>query len=97
MEGPRLLGKRQRLSRPLCCPEPGQYWYRTECTDQDDPGLHGRKGELEVIPYQGASDLYQHGRLQVAANRHTLEQVDGTPFFWMGDTWWFGLVKRRPR
>lgn len=74
--------------------EPGQYSYRSRCTDPDDPGLHGQEGKLEIVPYQGDSCLYQHGRLRAAANRRTLEHADGTPFFWMGDTWWFGLIKR---
>ena len=75
-------------------PGPGRYTYRTTCTNPDDPGLHGQEGELEIIPYEGDCYLYQRGRLGVAANRRTLEQADGTPFLWMGDTWWFGLVER---
>ena len=27
-------------------------------------------------------------------NKHYLEHIDDTPFFWLADTWWMGLVKR---
>jgi hypothetical protein len=27
-------------------------------------------------------------------NRRYLEHLDGTPFFWLGDTWWMGLCRR---
>ena len=78
----------------FAAPEPGRYAYRSLCSNPQDPGLHDRSGELEVTPYQGPAELYRHGRLRVAASGRTLEHADGTPFFWMGDTWWMGLTKR---
>jgi hypothetical protein len=30
----------------------------------------------------------------VSASRRHLEHLDGTPFFWLGDTWWMGLCRR---
>ncbi len=75
-------------------PKPGRYAYRTVCNNPDDAGLHGQAGELEVIPYDGKNRLYQRGRLRVAQTGRTLEHVDGTPFFWLGDTWWMGLCRR---
>jgi hypothetical protein len=32
--------------------------------------------------------------LHVSANRRYFEQVDGTPFYWLGDTWWSALSTR---
>ena len=32
--------------------------------------------------------------MQVATDRRYLEHNDGTPFFWLGDTWWMGLSHR---
>ncbi|MFP4444089.1 MAG: DUF4038 domain-containing protein, partial [Spirochaetia bacterium] len=32
--------------------------------------------------------------LGITPGRRTFEFSDGTPFFWMGDTWWMGLSKR---
>ncbi len=74
--------------------EPGRHRYRTVCSNPQDAGLHGQTGELELAPYAGEHALYRHGRLRVAASRRTLEHRDGTPFFWLGDTWWYGLVQR---
>ena len=72
----------------------GRYRYRSVCSDASNPDLHGQEGALEVAPYEGSNPLLQHGRLRVAADRRHLEHVDGTPFFWLGDTWWMGLTRR---
>ena len=32
--------------------------------------------------------------LQVAADKRYFQYADGTPFFWLGDTWWMGFCKR---
>ncbi len=55
-----------------------------------DPGLHGRKGSFHVSPAAGDNPLYRHGGfLKVSGDGHSLTFADGTPFFWLGDTWWF--------
>ena len=72
----------------------GAHRYRTACSDESDAGLHGREGEVEVVPYDGENALLERGRLRVAGDRRHLEHEDGTPFFWLGDTWWFGLVEQ---
>lgn len=72
----------------------GRHSYRTICSDTSDAGLHGKRGEFEVIPYEGNNPLLQHGHLRISKNRRYLEHLDGTPFFWLGDTWWMGLCKR---
>ncbi len=77
----------------FAAPTAGHYTYCTVCSG-NDTGISGQKGELEVVLYEGKNPLYQHGRLQVAKNKRTLEHKDGTPFFWLGDTWWMGLCKR---
>ncbi len=63
----------------------GRYTYRTVATDQGD--LHGRRGALEVLPYAGNNPLRKHGPIHVAADQRHFEHADGTPFFWLGDTW----------
>ncbi|MHC4997021.1 MAG: apiosidase-like domain-containing protein, partial [Planctomycetota bacterium] len=72
----------------------GKHTWRTECTDKKNGQLHGVKGEITVIRYTGANPLYRHGPVHVAANQRTFSHADGTPFFWLGDTWWKGLCKR---
>ena len=75
-------------------PAVGTHHYRTQCSDADDAGLHGVEGQLEVAPYTGDNPLYEHGPLQIAPDCRHFEHADGTPFFWLGDTWWKCLCKR---
>ncbi len=81
---------RVRYASPLV----GQHRYVTECSDPENRDLHGQEGVLEVTPYIGSNQLYKHGPLRVAADRRYLEHLDGTPFFWLGDTWWMSLCRR---
>jgi hypothetical protein len=73
---------------------PGRYTYRSICSDANNHDLNGRKGTLAVTPYTGSNPLYRHGPLQVSADHRHFAHADGTPFFWLGDTWWMGLCKR---
>jgi hypothetical protein len=70
----------------------GRYTYRTVASDKGD--LHGRHGVLEVAAYQGDNILLKHGHVRVAADQRHFEHEDGTPFFWLGDTWWMALCSR---
>jgi len=78
-----------RYASPLV----GRHTFRTECVPPD-AGLHGITGTVEVVPYPGENPLYRHGPLRKSANRRYLEHADGTPFFWLADTWWMGLCHR---
>ena len=54
------------------------------------PGLDGQQGTFSVAPPEGDNPLYRHGGiLKVASNHRYLTYTDGTPFYWLGDTWWF--------
>lgn len=75
-------------------PKQGVHRYQTRCSDTANQDLHGREGAVEVTPYTGSNSLFTHGPLQVARDRRYLEHHDGTPFLWLGDTWWMGLCKR---
>lgn len=81
---------RVRYSSPLT----GTHRFRTECNDTANPALHGVTGEIEVKPYTGTNALFRHGAVRVAEDRRHFAHADGTPFFWLGDTWWMGLAKR---
>lgn len=72
----------------------GEHTLVTECTNPEDAGLHQQKVTVRVEPYAGGNPLYRHGRLRVGADKRRLEHVDGTPFLWIGDTWWMGLSSR---
>ena len=43
---------------------------------------------------RAATLLRKHGPIRVAADQRHFEHEDGTPFFWLGDTWWMGLCSR---
>jgi hypothetical protein len=75
-------------------PRPGQYQIETICSDVANRDLHHQRGTLTATPYHGSNPIMKHGPLRVAASGRTLEHADGTPFFWLGDTWWMGLCQR---
>ena len=75
-------------------PAAGKYKYRTVCSDSANRDLHDRNGDLTVAPYTGENPLYRHGPVRVAPDHRHFEHADGTPFFWLGDTWWMGLCQR---
>ncbi len=73
---------------------PGKYTWRTECSDRTNADLHERTGSLEIAPYEGGNVLLSRGPIRISADRRHFEHTDGTPFFWLGDTWWMGLCRR---
>lgn len=75
-------------------PLPGEYKYRVECSDTTNPDLNGQEQTLAVVAYNGDNPLLKHGFLRVSGNKRYFEHADGTPFFWLGDTWWKCLCKR---
>jgi hypothetical protein len=72
----------------------GPHGWRSVCSVTTDHGLHGRSGTIRIEPYRGDNPLYTHGPLRVAADKRHFGHADGTPFFWLGDTWWMGLCRR---
>ena len=36
----------------------------------------------------------EHGPIRLSKNKKYLEHEDGTPFFWLADTWWYGMTAR---
>jgi hypothetical protein len=72
----------------------GKHSYRTECSDSEDLGLNGVAGTVIVDRYKGGNALFKHGPIVVESDKRHLQHADGTPFFWLGDTWWMGLAAR---
>ncbi len=79
-----------RYSSPIT----GRHRFQTDSSDPGNPGLHGLRGEVRITPYSGKNPLYRHGAIGVAEDQRHFAHADGTPFFWLADTWWMGLVKR---
>jgi Protein of unknown function (DUF4038)/Domain of unknown function (DUF5060) len=72
----------------------GRYSYRTICSDPSNGDLHGRTGSFEAVTYSGDHPLYRHGPVKVAPDQRHFQHADGTPFFWLGDTWWMAFCQR---
>lgn len=69
---------------------PGHWRYRTKAEGTSDSSLSGQVGAFEAAVPQGDNLLFKHGGfLKVSRNGRYLTYTDGTPFFWLGDTWWF--------
>ncbi len=60
-----------------------------------DRNLNGKKGNFEVMPWEEVdktANRTRHGFVRVRQtgvnSGHYFEYSDGTPFLWIGDTWW---------
>jgi Protein of unknown function (DUF4038)/Domain of unknown function (DUF5060) len=75
-------------------PTPGEYTYHLESTDAQNADLNAHEGRVNITAYDGKNPLLRHGMLRPSANKRYFEHADGTPFYWLGDTWWSGLSDR---
>jgi hypothetical protein len=73
--------------------EVGIWSWATECSNPRDTGLHGQSGTFTCVPYDGTNPLYRHGPLLLAPTRRYFVHADGTPFLWLGDTAWNGVLR----
>ena len=67
---------------------PGTWAYATQFSDASDAGLQDRRGTLDVQRAAGDGTHRHGGFLKTSADGHYLTYADGTPFFWLSDTWW---------
>jgi hypothetical protein len=71
--------------------EAGTWRYRTHSIPSID-GLD-KKGGTFICRKENSSNSFQrHGPIRVSANGRFLVHANGTPFFWMGDTAWYGAI-----
>lgn len=77
-----------RFSSPYC----GKWEYISR---SDDPGLNGEEGSFTVSGWEEAEkeeNPTRRGFIEVEDEGHRsgryFEYSDGTPFLWIGDTWW---------
>jgi hypothetical protein len=75
-------------------PVTGRFPFRTACSDTKDTGLHDQRGVIEVTPYRGENRLLQHGPVHLSSNHLFFAHADGTPFFWLADSWWHAMSSR---
>jgi hypothetical protein len=91
---PAFWGGGQEWRMRFSAVQAGEYRFRSVCSDPGDANLHDWRGVVNVEPYTGENPILKHGPLRVSDNRRYFEHQDGTPFFWLGDTWWLGLSGR---
>lgn len=75
-------------------PLQGDYTFQVKCSDPANTSLNGSPTPLRVTAYTHDNPLLKHGFLRVAKDNRHFEHADGTPFLWLGDTWWKNLCKR---
>ncbi|MCK4919568.1 MAG: DUF4038 domain-containing protein [Bacteroidales bacterium] len=79
----------------LVATKPGIWSWSTENTT-GDRGLENKKGSFEAISCSEeelVENPNRRGFIRAASNKRTLEYADGTPFFYIGDTWWTALTQ----
>ena len=76
---------------------PGQWTFKTTCSDTANSGLHNQTGEFICTAGTGRTRFQQHGPVRVALDHRHFEHADGTPFFWLADTAWAGARLAQPQ
>ncbi|MBE6784061.1 MAG: DUF4038 domain-containing protein [Ruminococcaceae bacterium] len=70
------------------CPEAGEWYFETVCTDESNSSLHNKTGKVNCKKYSGDLDIYKHGFITTRYGEKYFTYDDGTPFFYLGDTHW---------
>ncbi|WP_319562136.1 DUF5060 domain-containing protein [Marispirochaeta sp.] len=79
-------------------PEPGRYTWISG-SNQRDSGLNGIQGEVEVLEWnekEKRENPCRRGFIRATENGHAFCYADGTPFFYLADTWWSTATFRYP-
>ena len=76
--------------------ELGAWRWKSSCTSTDNKGLHGQTGGFACVAYRGTNPLFRHGPAKLSDDRRHFVNADGTPFFWLADTAWNGVLRSTP-
>ena len=71
----------------------GRWQWETICSDGANSALDGRRGEFTCVPYAGENPLYRYGPVRLSEDRRFLTWANGSPFFWLADTAWNGVLR----
>jgi hypothetical protein len=78
---------------------PGIWTWESGSNQADDSGLNKQNGSFEAIswsPEEIEANSNRRGFIRTAPNGHALQYADGSPFFFIGDTWWAASTWRYP-
>jgi len=85
-----------RTWRVRFCPdEEGEWRWRSKCSDSANAGLHGQQGSFRCVRYEGDNPFYRRGTPKLSDDRCHFVYADGTPFFWLSDTAWNGVLRAK--
>jgi hypothetical protein len=73
---------------------PGEHRFRLVPSEGNVTITGPDAGALDAVPYVGDNPLLLHGPIRVAEGGPYFEHADGTPFFWLADSWWHGMSSR---
>lgn len=73
--------------------EPGIWMYRIYSSDTSNADFHGKSGSFEVKESPEHAPSIHRSALRVASDGFHLEYADGTPFLYLADTAWNGILK----
>ncbi len=73
-------------------PSAGSWTLTTQCSNSKDLGLHDHSVTVQVKPYEGSNPLYKNGMIKASSNNRYLTFANGKPFFYLADTFWFGII-----
>lgn len=77
---------------------PGEWFWRSG-SNRPAAGLNGKSGSFEAVAWteeEKRANPNRHGFLRATANGHAFQHADGTPFFFVADTWWAAGSWRYP-
>jgi hypothetical protein len=66
-------------------------WTWVSGSNQKDSGLNNKKGAFEATDWTEAEkeeNPLRRGMVKADSLGHSFEYADGTPMFWLADTWW---------
>jgi hypothetical protein len=73
-------------------PTPGLFSFVTQC--EMEPSLGNLGGTISVVERGETNPLYRHGPVEMDPVTGKFRHHDGVPFFWLADSWWFGMSQR---
>jgi hypothetical protein len=83
----------------LAATNPGEWSWVSGADPSADAGLNGQSGSFNAINWtekEKKANNNRRGFIRATPNGHALQYADGTPFFFIGDTWWSAPTWRYP-
>ena len=77
----------------------GEWHWKSGSDLPSDKGLNGKTGSFIAKSWseeEKQANPNRRGFIRATSNGHALQYADGTPFFFIGDTWWAASTWRYP-